>query len=188
MAASGDRRAEPRCNAGRWVTVLLCRVEDRRDQPAAPSPGGRGLHSVTPDGVGHRRSARGMAVRSTDLRGWSSPEPVFVPRPGGWGDSASVASAHPDRNVGGLAGDIPRCPGPWPARCPGSGLLLLDLDHPTMPTPTNCGCTTARRIPASRWPPHSSPSSSPTCWSITPTKPPDAVTTSGEPRRNRSRE
>jgi len=71
--------------------------------------------------------------RSTDLRGWSAPEPVFGSRPGGWWDSASVAVGPPPietpegwlviyhgiRDT--MAGALCR-----------AGLLLLDLDHPTV--------------------------------------------------------
>ena len=71
--------------------------------------------------------------RSTDLRGWAAPEPVFGPRPGGWWDSARVGIGPPpiETPEGWLviyhgvrdttAGALYRV-----------GLLLLDLDHPTV--------------------------------------------------------
>jgi predicted GH43/DUF377 family glycosyl hydrolase len=70
--------------------------------------------------------------RSTDLRGWAAPEPVFRPRPGWW-DSARVGIGPPpiETPEGWLviyhgvrdtvAGALYRV-----------GLLLLDLDHPTV--------------------------------------------------------
>jgi predicted GH43/DUF377 family glycosyl hydrolase len=69
--------------------------------------------------------------RSTDLRGWAAPEPVFGPRPGWW-DSARVGIGPPpiETPEGWLviyhgvrdtvAGALYRV-----------GLVLLDLDHPT---------------------------------------------------------
>ena len=71
--------------------------------------------------------------RSTDLRGWAAPEPVFGPRPGGWWDSARVGIGPPpiETPEGWLviyhgvrdtvAGALYRV-----------GLLLLDLDNPTV--------------------------------------------------------
>ena len=70
--------------------------------------------------------------RSTDVRGWNAPEPVFGARPDGW-DSASVGIGPPpiETPEGWLviyhgvrdtsAGALCRV-----------GLLLLDLDHPTV--------------------------------------------------------
>ena len=71
--------------------------------------------------------------RSTDLRGWAAPEPVFGPRPGGWWDSARVGIGPPpiETPEGWLviyhgvrdttAGALCRV-----------GLLLLDLHNPTV--------------------------------------------------------
>jgi predicted GH43/DUF377 family glycosyl hydrolase len=71
--------------------------------------------------------------RSTDLRSWAAPEPVFGPRPGGWWDSARVGIGPPpiETPEGWLviyhgvrdtvAGALYRV-----------GLVLLDLDHPTV--------------------------------------------------------
>jgi predicted GH43/DUF377 family glycosyl hydrolase len=69
--------------------------------------------------------------RSTDLRCWAAPEPVFGPRPGGWWDSAGVGVGPPPIET----------PEGWLAIYHGVrdtkagalyrvGLLLLDLDNP----------------------------------------------------------